>query len=391
MTIKDNKEWERADAACTQADLDAVLLSSVADVTYVSGFEVPIPVGALAELSFGIPLTLCTVGAAHGWLITPNGLAADAERESRLDELIVFDTFDSFAPTDSEACFLAALRTALRAAELGSAKAKLGVQSRSLPFAVVRLLQEEFPNLTLVEATPALLAARRIKTAREIALLRRVSHVVDVGHNALARLVREAGRNEVDMWGELTARMFEVVGHDVPVTGELVTGPRAATVLYPNGPHNRITQPGDAALMDISPRVDGYWADCTNTHVIGDVPPTAAQHRYASAAQDACEAAMAALKPGARACDAFHAADRAFQSHGLQSAHYAGHQIGVVVNELPRLVPYDQSLIEAGMVFSVEPGVYQGEGGDFGARAEKMVLVTAQGPEILSNFEWGVA
>jgi Xaa-Pro aminopeptidase len=71
-------------------------------------------------------------------------------------------------------------------------------------------------------------------------------------------------------------------------------------------------------------------------------------------------------------------------------AHYAGHQIGVTVNEFPRLVPYDHREIEAGMVFSVEPGAYQGPGGTFGARAEKMVLVTESGPEILSTFQWGI-
>ena len=71
-------------------------------------------------------------------------------------------------------------------------------------------------------------------------------------------------------------------------------------------------------------------------------------------------------------------------------AHYAGHQIGVTVNENPRLVPYDRTPIAAGMVFSVEPGAYQGPGGTFGARSEKMVLVTEDGPEILSRFRWGI-
>ena len=142
--------------------------------------------------------------------------------------------------------------------------------------------------------------------------------------------------------------------------------------------------------MDLSGRLDGYWFDCTNTHVIGDVEPTPEQQRYAIASQDACEAAMAALKPGALASDAASAAERAFAAHGLPMAHYAGHQIGVTVNELPRLVPYDHSPIEAGMVFSVEPGAYEGPGGSFGARSEKMVLVGADGPEILSRFEWGV-
>jgi Xaa-Pro aminopeptidase len=142
--------------------------------------------------------------------------------------------------------------------------------------------------------------------------------------------------------------------------------------------------------MDLSGRLNGYWFDCTNTHVIGGVAPTEEQRRYAKASQAACEAGMAALKPGNRASDASRAAAAAFASFGLPNAHYTGHQIGVTVNELPRLVPYDDSIIEPGMVFSVEPGAYQGPGGSFGSRSEKMVLVREDGPEILSQFDWGI-
>jgi Xaa-Pro aminopeptidase len=99
---------------------------------------------------------------------------------------------------------------------------------------------------------------------------------------------------------------------------------------------------------------------------------------------------MAALKPGAKASDAAEAARAAFARYDLPMAHYAGHQIGVTVNELPRLVPYDHTVIAPNMVFSVEPGAYQGPGGTFGARSEKMVLVTETGPEILSTFSWGI-
>ena len=70
--------------------------------------------------------------------------------------------------------------------------------------------------------------------------------------------------------------------------------------------------------------------------------------------------------------------------------HYMGHQIGVTVNELPRVVPYDDTPIQASMVFSLEPGAYEGEGGTFGARSEKMVLVTESGPEVISTFDWGI-
>ena len=390
MTSNSNEELDRARATLTTAGCDFALLSSLANVTYVSAFEVPVPVGALAELTYASPLALCSVSDSASWLIVGNADAATAKAQSRLDELLSFDTFDSFNPTDSGASFLEMVRTALHSAGLADSVGTLGVEARTMPHAVSDLLATEFPKLKLLDVAGAMQQARLIKTEREIALLRRASHIVDIGHITLAELVQEAGRTEFEMWVEIKSRMYQAVGHEIPVTGELVTGPRSCTVAYPNGPRPRTTEPGDAALMDISPRVDGYWSDCTNTHVIGGMEPTATQRKYAKAAQAACEAAMDTLRPGKLASEAWTAAETAFQKHGLPTAHYAGHQIGVVVNELPRLVAYDHTPIEAGMVFSVEPGAYEGAGGSFGARSEKMVLVTPSGPEILSKFEWGI-
>lgn len=385
-----NEELTRSREALAAAGCDAVLLASLANVTYVSGYEVPVSVGAHAEMAYGPDLALCSVREVGSWLIVPAGAAGGAKRVSRLDGVIPFDGFDSFNATDSHASYLTAVRRGLKDAGLAAGAATLGVEFRYLPAAVHRLLAEDFPRLRLVDVGDAMQQARLIKTAREIGLLRRASHVADLGHRTLAELAQSAGQSEYAMWGEICARMFAAAGRDVPVTGELVTGPRTTTVEYPNGPRNRITQPGDAALMDISQRVAGYWSDCTNTHIIGGVAATAEQRRYAKASQAACDAAMDALRPGNLASDAWAAAEAAFRSFGLEPAHYAGHQIGVVVNELPRLVAYDRTPIQAGMVFSVEPGVYQGPGGTFGARSEKMVLVTPGGPEILSDFEWGI-
>jgi Xaa-Pro aminopeptidase len=385
-----NDELIRANDALAKLGCDAALLSSLANVTYVSGYEVPVPIGAGAEFAYGIPLALCGRAAPGGCLIVPDGGANAAREQSRLGELLAFDTFDGFVAKDSQGSFLAQVDTTLRQAGLGQGAAVLGVEFRTLPHAVSTLLRVKFPNITLIDAGPALTQARMIKTEREIELLRRAVRIGDIGHQALAELVRAAGRDEFAIWAELTSRMYRAAGHEIPVVGELVTGPRTCVVAYPAGPRARITEPGDGALMDISQRIDGYWSDCTNTHIVGGVPPTAEQLRYARASQAACEAAMDALRPGNRASDAWNAAEAAFQRHGLTSAHYAGHQIGVAVNEPPRLVAYDHTPIHAGMVFAVEPGVYQGPSGNFGARSEKMVLVTESGPEILSQFDWGI-
>ena len=384
------EELVRTRTALAGAGADVALLSSVANVTYASGWEVPVPLGALAELSYGQPLLLLGARDATAVLIVPNAHAAEAAERSGLGEVAPFETFESFHPTDSRASFLDAVRTTFNRAGLRGASGRLAIEGRSLPQAVAALLADEFAGWALVDAEGPMEQARLIKTEREILLLRRATAIGDIAHDALAELSRVAGNTEFAMYGEIAARVFAAAGRDIPLTGELVTGPRTTTVAYPNGPRERTTEPGDAVLMDLSGRVDGYWFDVTNTHVVGGVAPTAEQRRYARASQDACEAAMAALRPGAKASDAAAAAEGAFAKHRLPMAHYAGHQIGVAVNELPRLVPYDQTPIEAGMVLSVEPGAYQGLGGTFGARSEKMVLVTPSGPEILSTFAWGI-
>ena len=90
-----------------------------------------------------------------------------------------------------------------------------------------------------------------------------------------------------------------------------------------------------------------------------------------------------------KAHEAYDAAKATFAKHGLEIGHYAGHQIGVTVNENPRLVPWEQTEIREGMVFSIETGSYEGEQGSVGSRMEKSVIVHSSGPEVICDFEWG--
>lgn len=381
------EELQRAQSAIRDQGVDVALISSIANLTYVTGVEVALPVGAGFEMAYapwlavvsGSDAGLVSGGEAGGMGVAGNGF-----------ELFTIEGFDSNQPTDPGGTYATQLKAALSAAGGTGGTGTIGVESRSLPFVAGEIIRAALPNWTIVDIEPALIKARWIKTEREIGLLRRASAVSDIAQRTLAELAHSAGQNEIEMFTEISRRAFEAAGGAIPLTGELVTGPRTTVVAYPAGPKNRVTEPGDGALMDLSGRVNGYWFDCTNTHVIGGVEPTGEQRRYARASQAACEAAMAALKPGNTASDASAAAAAAFASFGLPNAHYTGHQIGVTVNELPRLVPYDHSVIEKGMVFSVEPGAYQGPGGTFGSRSEKMVLVREDGPEILSQFDWGI-
>src|SRR5215216_6571977 len=95
-----NHELGRAHEALAASGCDAALLSSLANVTYVSGYEVPVPIGAGAEFAYGPPLALCGRAVPQGCLIVPDGSAAAAREQSRLGGLLRFDTFDGFIARD---------------------------------------------------------------------------------------------------------------------------------------------------------------------------------------------------------------------------------------------------------------------------------------------------
>jgi Xaa-Pro dipeptidase len=348
-------------------------------VCYATGFDVPPPIDAGAAFSYGPTLAVATADG-HTVLLAPNTYTARAGERSRADDTRLFPTFGHFEPVDGEGEFLAAVRDML--SEVGDGV--LAVDRRTLPAAVAELIA----GRRLVDARPILRQARLVKTPREVELLRGAAASADAGHEALLELA-QPGANELDVMGGVITAVERAAGEPIPWAGELVTGPRTGTLRYPGGPIDRTIEAGDTVLMDLSLRRRGYWSDCTNALVAG-AEPSEEQLRHFRAARAAYEAAVEQLRPGRRACDAWTASVEALAEHGFQPSHYAGHQLGTAVNEDPRLVAYDETPIEANMVFAVEPGVYAGPEGTTGARTERNVLVTEDGPEVLTRFPWGM-
>ncbi|ADB51161.1 M24 family metallopeptidase [Conexibacter woesei] len=396
----------RACAALRDAGLDGALLASPSNVTYVSGWEAPLIVGPFADIVERAPIAYAVVSAREeaARLVVADVYGGSAMKGSRIGAPETFGTLGMVEPVDHPAELTAALRRALndlglsgggRAAADAAGAAhgggmggpRLAVERRALPVAVLDALG--LP-LDAPDAGPPLAHARMVKTAEEIERLWFAAQVAAAGHLRLLELApAAAGCSELELWGEVTTAMERLAGGPLTVTGELTVGARTRALTWPNGPFERIVEAGDTGLMDISPRVNGYWADCTNTVVFG-AEPSDDQRRYALAAQAACAAAIDALRPGARASEAAVAHRDTMAAHGFGYAHYSGHQIGVTVNELPRLTFYDDTVVEPGMVFAVEPGVYAGEAAPTGARAEQMAVVTDQGPEVLAQFPWGI-
>jgi Xaa-Pro aminopeptidase len=366
--------------------LDVVLLSEPASICCATAFAVPLPIGAGAAFAAGPILAL--VSRDTTGLLVSSSEAGLAQLESRAEHLAVYTPFDHENPIDARAEFAAGVDRLLNAVVSSHATIALGIEPRSLPAMVAAHLADRYPQLVIRDATTAVARARLVKTPRQIALLRFAARAADAGQRALLAQAR-SGASELTLWNALHGAIEATAGGPVPITGELVSGPCTSVVRYPGGPSSRVVEQGDTIICDISPCVSGYYADCCNTLVVGD--PSVEQLHYFYAAREACEAAMLALRPGNLASDSFEAARAALARHGLPVAHYAGHGIGASVNELPRLVPHDRTPIEAGMVFAVEPGAYAGENGTTGARTEKMVLVTPDGPEVVSQFAWGLS
>lgn len=386
-----NQELERARHSLRSAGIDFALLAAPSNVCYTSGWDVPPPIDAGWDFSEGVALVLVSVADGKAMLLCPDSWQRQAEAANRLDDMRAYGTFAFAAPVDGVAAFLNAVRTALRDVGAGGSHAVLGIEPRYLPQRVAELIGRDFGSLTLRDAGDAMKAARLLKTEREISLIRGAIAAADAGQEELRRVCNGdgVGRTEIEVYAGVHAAAHRAAGGPVQVVGELVTGPRTSEERYPGGPIDRRLQRGDTALQDISVRVKGYWADCTNTLVVED-EPTAVQRRYFRAACRAFEAAAEALRPGAIASDAVEAAHRAMVAEGFDVTPYCGHQIGASVNETPRLVPHDRTVIEAGMVFAVEPGVYGGPDVGMGARAERVIVVREQGPEILSSFAWGM-
>jgi Xaa-Pro dipeptidase len=376
---------KRLAEALKDAGAAGALLSRPEDVCYATGFEVPPPIDAGAAFAYGPALALVAADGS-AILLAPGAYQRRAGELSRADETVLVPSFGHFEPVDGRRAFRDAVASALRSLGIGPG-ARIAVDEATLPAEVAGLLAGLVPDAPLVDAAPITRRARLVKTPSEIELLRRAAAAADAGHEALLELAAP-GRNELEVMGDVLTRVDRAAGQPLPWAGELVSGARTGIVSYPGGPVDRELEAGDTVLMDLSVRYRGYWADCTNTLVLGE--PTEAQLRHFRAARDACEAAIETLRPGRRAREAHAAAAAAFGRHGLEPAHYTGHQVGCSVNEDPRLVRYDETPIEAGMVFAVEPGVYGGLEVGTGARAERVVLVTEDGPELLTRFRWGL-
>ena len=153
-------------------------------------------------------------------------------------------------------------------------------------------------------------------------------------------------------------------------------------------PHASITdrrlRAGDLVTFDFGAEADGYYCDITRTICVGR--PTPRQRAVHDLVLRAQEQAINAVRPGIRCAELDRHARTtiAKAGHGKHFGHATGHGVGLMIHEGPSLSALSKEVVDEGMVFTVEPGVYIAGWG--GIRIEDMVLVTADGHRVLTSL-----
>lgn len=242
------------------------------------------------------------------------------------------------------------------------------------------LLQDRLPKGVWSPASEAVAPLRMVKDAGEIARLEHVAALTDRAMRTGLSAVRPGATER-----EVAARVreaFVAEGAEEVLFCSVASGPNSAF------PHHhaadRRIEADDAVWLDIGCRVDGYCSDITRMAVTGSGPDGYAEVH--AAVEAAVAAAFDAARPGVPLKEVDRAAREviAKAGYGEYFVHRTGHGLGLSGHELPSVHGRNETQIEPGMVFSIEPGIYLP--GRFGVRLEEIAVVEPHGARRLSSL-----
>ena len=241
-------------------------------------------------------------------------------------------------------------------------------------------LMEKRQDLAFCLGSAAVDTARTCKDAEEAELMRQASALNDA---AIAEVTQRLGEglSEQKMAG-LVADTHVRLGADTAVSQLVCYGLGCSEPHHVSG--GAMLQPGESVIFDIFAPVNHYWCDMTRTVFYKSVSEE--QRKVYDIVRAANEAGIAAVKPGDPISKVDDAARKVITDagYGEYFTHRTGHGIGLSVHEPPDCSGVNQTILQPGMCFSVEPGVYLP--GKWGVRVEDLVLVTETGVEVLNHF-----
>ncbi|MDQ1598683.1 MAG: hypothetical protein QOD68_157 [Actinomycetota bacterium] len=346
-----------AQKAAAGAGVDALLVTPGPDLRWLTGYDA-LPLERLT----------CLVLPADGpaFMVAP-GLEVPSVLASPVRDLDV--EVVGWGETDDP--------YAVIAARLGS-PARVALANRMWAEQVLRM-RAALPGAEQSLASGVIGELRMRKSPEEVDALRRAGQAIDRVHARMAEFLRP-GRTEREAGREIAAAVLDE-GHatvDFVIVG---SGPNGASPHHEVG--DRVLQAGDPVVVDIGGTTpEGYCSDCTRMYTLGAPPAEFAD--YFAVLHESQLAACAHARPGVTA-ESVDAAARdviAAAGYGDAFVHRTGHGIGVETHEEPYIVEGNATVLEAGMAFSIEPGIYLS--GRHGARIEDIVVATPDGIERLN-------
>ena len=385
---KDLERIERTRRAMAQQHLDALVCRLPEDIVMLTGYW---PMNGFAFLVFPVDQEPVLIAPVPEEELAREGWVADVRtfKWGLVDSGDPYVAIAALLKGTAADLKLAGKRVGYEGSFEFIAAPYVGAEPSVFSQASLTLYRNAFGE-NLADATGMIHKLRLYKTPGEVELLRIANDIARLGLQAFVENV-VPGRSEIQIASAVEAAIMQGgTGYkDVKVArawASVMSGPRAATAYKPHLlSTQRRMQEGEMALLELATVADGWWSDLTRTRVAGAARPEDLEKWQAVV--DAQAAAFAAIRPGVASNAVDRAARRVIEMRGLGAyfIHHTGHGLGLRYHEPePFLHPAVDAVLEAGMVSSVEPGIYIPNWG--GMRCEDNILVTETGVEILSEF-----
>ncbi len=258
----------------------------------------------------------------------------------------------------------------------------VGLEPTRFRFLEHQLLQSGVPTLRFASAEPVFSQLRMQKDAQEVTAMRKAVQIAQTAFLETLKMIH-VGVTEREIAAELSIQLLRAGSEsEMPFSPIIAGGPNSAN---PHAaPTDRPLQKGDLLVIDWGAAYEGYVSDLTRTLAIGEVEPEFRE--IASIVKQANAAGCAAARPGIPAgqVDVVTRAVISRQDYGPYFRHRTGHGLGMEGHEPPYIYGENELLLQPGMAFTVEPGIYLlGRGG---VRIEDNLVITETGADILSDL-----
>ncbi len=335
---------------------------------YLTGFK---------ALIYSRPIIL-VVSMEESHLVIPSLEEAHAKEEATVDHLHIY--FEDGRKTDDFTDHITPLKEVI-----SKKNGKIGMDFGSTPVSIERACNEF--AYEVVDVGEEIVRMRFIKGKEEIDKIKEVSHWINLAVGESLN-VAKVGVTELEIDEKGNSILYKEIPKHHPKATLQLMGMSPAGPVRSVMPHvfsnSRPLQEGDVMIHTRQVSLNGYRTELERTVFIGE--PSEEQKRAFQVMLNAQNAAIETLKPGVKASEVDRAARSVFEKEGYSkfAVHRTGHGIGISPHEEPYIRFDNDLIIEEGMVFTIEPGIYIPGIGGF--RHSDTLVVTKDGYEFLTDY-----